>query len=90
MLAAMLHDSIAKDAAMNAILAKAKAKEGKSVPSTSHVRIIYDISPEHRGARCMMVDFYTFKATEEDMEAKDFPPEFMADLAVAMVKSRNL
>jgi hypothetical protein len=67
----------------------AKAKENFDIPTSEHVSIIYLATSGACAARKMMVDFYTFKATERMLQGA-FPPEFMSDLAMSLVSKREV
>jgi hypothetical protein len=59
------------------------AKEG-NLPSIEHVAIVYDRTPGPCGARRMLVDLYTQKASGQEMIGHTFPVAFMIELATSM------
>jgi hypothetical protein len=53
--------------------------------------MIYQATSGACGARRMMVDFYTFKATQGMMRRQAaFPPEFMSDLTMSLMSKREV
>ncbi|KAF2241959.1 hypothetical protein BU26DRAFT_389162, partial [Trematosphaeria pertusa] len=81
-----LQDVPAKNAALDALLAKSREADPDNkpcLPSSEHLRIIYNGTSGTCGARRLMVDLYTFRATGQWMTSQggSFPQEFMADLA---------
>jgi hypothetical protein len=67
--------------------------ENGDIPASEHVWIIYRGTDGLCGGRKMMVDFYTYEATGEWMKAQgedatSFPPEFLGELTISLVKLR--
>jgi len=83
-----LQDKIAKNAAVDALFAK--AHEDTELPSAEHISIIYSGTKGPCPARKLMVDIYISMATNTSMQDQTFPPEFMVDLAMSLVAGRSV
>lgn len=84
-----LRDKKAKNDTLDAI--QAKFEHGYlgplCLPSSSDVNLVYAISPEASGARKLMIDLYSCKATGAwmKMAVVPFSPQFLSDLVVIMI-----
>lgn len=83
-----LQDKIAKNAAVDALFAK--AHEDTELPSAEYISIIYNGTKGLCPARKLMVDIYTAMATNASMQDQTFPSEFMVDLAMSLVAGRSV
>ncbi|KAH3941397.1 hypothetical protein HBH53_201010 [Parastagonospora nodorum] len=83
-----LQDKIAKNAAVDALFAK--AHEGTDLPSADHISILYGGTKGTCPARKLMVDIYTSMATNASMQDQTFPSDFMVDLAMSLVAGRSV
>ncbi|KAF2827591.1 hypothetical protein CC86DRAFT_213586 [Ophiobolus disseminans] len=54
----ILQDTVAQDAACDAILAKASELGDDSLPSREHIKIIYNSTPSSCAVRRLLVDLY--------------------------------
>jgi hypothetical protein len=82
-----LGDTVTRTIALEAI--HAKAKEYQSMPTNEHVWMLYKGTNGPCGARKLMVDLYTHKATAELVMGKSFPQEFFRDITVRLVARRE-
>jgi hypothetical protein len=84
-LATKLRDTVTKNAALDTIYTM--AKEG-DLPSSEHVGLVYGATLGPCGARRMLVDLYTQKATGREIMGHAFPGAFMFELATSMAVHR--
>jgi hypothetical protein len=82
-LSSKLQDVDAKHVAIDALLGMSRTKMltgQRTCPLLQHVEIIYHGTHRPCGARRLMVDIYTYRASVDWLE-KTFPPDFVFDLA---------
>ncbi|KAH7085519.1 hypothetical protein BKA63DRAFT_19398 [Paraphoma chrysanthemicola] len=87
-LAVNIQDTPSKNTALSAIFTK--CQEDDKLPLSEHIWSLYNGTSAPSLARSMMVDLSTFKATKEFLHehGKDFPPEFLEELAISLLEHR--
>jgi hypothetical protein len=89
-LSSKLQDVDSKRVAIDALLGMSRAMMSngqRTCPLLQHVEIIYYGTHGPCAARRLMVDIYTYRASEDWLE-KEFPPDFVFDLAKNVLSKR--
>ena len=95
-LATHMYDYSAKADAISGIYAKAheQSLSHPMLPDSKDVGIVYNATSGMCGARQLMVDLYVWKGAatwvkESTLQGPSYPPEFLADLTVALLEQRE-